>query len=98
MENNKQEKPYSIKDFIVNNAWAILTFIVWLIVAWTISGTKIRETAQDLIRFQQVYAEDVKRIDTKVDDLEIVNSEILQRLSSIETKLDLLLNDKIKNK
>ena len=85
-----------LKEWIFDNAWAVLTYIVSLIVACSFLWSKVDVNAAELDETRVNLDMHVTRIDNEINQQEDVDSEILQEVREINAKLDLILDGKIK--
>lgn len=96
----KEEETLSAVDaifsFIKRNFWSILVAGVLLITSWVTLNSKVDQAIRDIQKVQQTHTEDVKKIKEDIQSMQSVNNIILQQLSSINAKLELLIDGKIK--
>ena len=85
-----------LKEWIFDNAWAVIVYIVSLIVASSLLWTRVDVNAAENIETRGYLDMHVTRIDNDMSKQEETVSEILQEVREINAKLDLLLDGKIK--
>ena len=67
-------------EVLKENAWAILIALISVIVGWTLLGARVAALEQESEKKQ-----------SDIETLETQNQDVLRRLSVMNTKLDLLL-------
>jgi hypothetical protein len=85
-----------IMELVKKNAWALILLVVQAIVAWTLLNTRLQVVEANSMELENRVETNLSYINLHKEEVVNSNQQILIRLENIDTKLDLILEDKIK--